>query len=81
MTEKQDLNEPQFYIDSDTDLETIRERLLDSLLNLPETCFFRRTPKIVSEIKMFGSDETIHVATYRYTPMEPISLEVMSYGK
>ena len=56
------------YVDIDTDLDAVKARLLDSLLALPETCFFRSTPIIITE-KQFDTDEVLHKAFYRYVPV------------
>ena len=61
--------EPMLYVDVDDDISAVRERLLDSLLKLPETCFFRFTPKIVSE-KQFDTNKIMHRAFYRYSPIK-----------
>ena len=60
---------PMVYEDIDTDMSAVRERLLESLLSLPPTCFFRTTPVIYTE-ELFASDEVIHKAYYRYSELK-----------
>ena len=68
--------EAMLYTDFDTDLSAVRERLLDSILELPETCFFRATPTIISE-EMFEEDEICHKAFYRCSPIEGLTEQVV----
>ena len=72
--------ELQAYVDVGPDLDEVKERLLNSLLELPETCFFRRTPIIITE-KQFKTDEVLHKAYYRYVPV-PLKTfeESVAYG-
>ena len=69
---------PMMYEDADTDLAALRDRLLESLLTLPPTCFFRLTPKIRTE-HQWDQDEVLHTVFYRYSEIKGTSEKVVRY--
>ena len=68
---------PMLYHDQDEDLSLLRERLLDSILNLPETCFFRVMPKITSEVLFESNGAVVHRAGYRCSEIKGMLDEVV----
>ena len=68
---------PMLYSDQDEDLPALRERLLDSILNLPETCFFRVMPRIRSEVLFDSNGAVVHSAGYRCSEVKGVLDEVV----
>jgi hypothetical protein len=62
------MTDPIYYSDTGTDLAEIRDKLLDSLLELPLTGFLRSAPRIITE-RQFETDEILHKAYYRFIPL------------